>query len=280
MKKLSIITTAAILAVSPVFASTVNILWYTGGAKVTSTAGSYETVINALAVQEANPIFNISGSINTWNITYWTGGAKPVGTFNVLVAAAAAGPWNTNPNYLALTTGVNAASFGDRVMLTGQDADWHLAYTPGPGLFNNPAGFLIDAVNWAGSGTGMGGVFLNTGVEGSIFSGFGTSQIANNIITIPPAYAAFPINAGLTSAGLSGWNDSAHDTFNITDSSKWTAINTTAAGPAITIVSAATAGGGTSSVPDTGSTLAMLLLSVVSFGVIRHFVRGEGAALS
>ena len=47
-------------------------------------------------------------------------------------------------------------------MVTGQDADWHYINCPGPRNFDGPQGFLLDAINWAGSGTGMGAVFLGT----------------------------------------------------------------------------------------------------------------------
>ena len=280
IKKISVATAAAIIALGgPAFGSTVNILWYTGGAEATG-AGTYEAKMNALAAAE-NSAFNVSGSINTWNITYWTGGAKPVGTFNVLVAASREGSWSTFPNYTSLLAGVTGASFGDRVMLTGQDADWHDTFSPGSGSFNGPAGFLIDAINWAGSGTGMGGVLLSTGVEATLFpssTGLGDG-IANDTVNIPAAFATFPINAGLTSAGLSNWGTSAHDEFDGFSTSDWTAINVNGNGNAITLVSKATASGGTS-VPDSGSTFGMLFLALVSCVGIRHMGRRLSPAVS
>jgi hypothetical protein len=63
-------------------AATINVLWYTGGTEV-SGPGTYETDIGNLVGQAAAAPGN-----NTWNLTFWQGGAMPAGTFNVLVAAS------------------------------------------------------------------------------------------------------------------------------------------------------------------------------------------------
>lgn len=239
----------------------INILWYTGGTEA-SGPGTYETAINSLVAQEENPLFNVSGSVNTWNVTFWSGGAMPAGSYNVLVGASHEGSWSAYPDYTALTSSVTSASFGNRVMLTGQDADWHYMNYPGPSAFDGPAGFLIDAINWAGSGTGLGGVFLDTGLEQGMFASIGTNAGGSDTVTIPGAYASFPINTGLSSAGLSNWSESAHQSFQGSDPLLWTAINVmNGDGAPITIVSAATAGGGTGgSVPDATSTAGLVLL--------------------
>jgi len=259
---------ATILCGSIASASNVNILWYTGGTE-TSGPGTYEANINALAAQEQNPGFNVSGSINTWNITYWSGGAMPVGAYNVLVAASKEGSWYTYPNYSALTSSVTASSFGSRVLVSGQDADWHVQNYPGPGSFNGPAGFLIDSINWAASGTGMGGVFLDTGVESSLFSGFTEASSANNTVIIPGAYAAYPINVGLTSAGISNSNTASHTSFYSVDPTQWTSINVGGDGSSVTLVSAQEAGGGTS-VPDAGTTSSLLGLAMLGLAAVRR----------
>lgn len=257
-------------------AATINILWYTGGTEA-SGPGTYEADVNALVAAEENPLFNVSGSVNTWNVTFWTGGAMPTGSFNALVVASPQGGWSTYPDYTSLTSSVTSASFGDRVMLTGQDADWHYMNYPGPSAFDGPAGFLIDAINWAGSGTGMGGLLLADGGSEapstvqfmySMFAGVGSDVGYDNTVNIPSAYASFPINTGLTSAGLSDWSTSAHASFSGYDSTLWTAINVGpdlvgGTGAPITLVSAATASGGTGgSVPDSTSTAGLLFLGL------------------
>jgi len=269
LKFVSLVGAALAMSAMPAFADSVNVLWYTGGTE-SSGPGSYEAGITALVGQEENPLFNTTGSVNTWNVTFWTGGAMPVGSWNVLVAASSIGGWTSYPSYTALTSSVTEASFGSRVMLTGQDADWHYLNYPGPGSFDGPAGFLIDAINWASHGTGMGGVMLDTGLEYSMFSGVGTNVGGSNAVTIPAAYSSFPINKNLTSAGLSSWSTSAHESFVGSNPAKWTAINTeTGTDNPITIVSAATSGGGTT--PDCTSTALLSLLGVGFLATSRRF---------
>ncbi len=252
-------------------AATLDILWYTGG--IVPTGGSYQSFVNNLVTQEENPLFNVSGSVNTWNVTLWTGGAMPSGSFNALVVASREGFWSTGPDYSSLSSAVTAASFGDRVMLTGQDADWHYMNSPGSANFDGPTGFLIDSINWAGSGTGMGGVFLDSGLESTIFTGTGTDLGSNNTVNIPGPDASFPINIGLTSGGLSDWNTSAHQSFSGANTTLWTAINVNGAGVPITLVSAATASGGTGgSVPDSASTGLLAGIGLIALIASRRLV--------
>jgi hypothetical protein len=224
-------------------AATIDILWYTGGVEAFGgTGGTYHGAVSNLEAQEESA-FNVA-SLNNWNITFWDGGAMPSGSFDVLVTASPQGGWSASPEYSSLLGSVSGSSFGDRVLLTGQDADWHYIYGPGASSFDGPAGFLIDAINWAGSGSGMGGVILGAELASDLF---GPSAVdvsgGGNTVIIPGPMASFPINEGLTSAGLSNWNTSAHEAFSF--DSSWTAINLDGAGGAITIVSTATVDGGT-----------------------------------
>lgn len=259
---------------------TVNILWYTGGiASDTSSFATYDSAINNLVTQEENPAFNTSGSVNTWNVTFWDGGAMPSGSYNVLINASPEGFWDTYPTYTDLSSAISSVGassfFGNRVMLTGQDADWHYQNNPGPANFNGPAGFLIDAINWAGSGTGMGGVMLdpNSSGLGGLFTGIGSNAGQNDTVDIPSAFASDPVNLGLTSAGLSDWETSAHETYDGSDSTLWTAINVDGDGNPITIVSAAEVTGGTGgTVPDAGSTALLGGIAFSLIGVCRRWM--------
>ncbi len=284
MKLKSSALIAAFLALEslPVFAGDINILWYTGGVRSDggSAGSSYNDAIMNLVAQEENPLFNVA-SVNTWHVTFWDSGSMPSGSFNVLVGASPQGGWSANPDYsgsspILTSAGSNSAADYGRVMLTGQDADWHYQFGPGPSKFDGPAGFLIDAINWAGSGSGMGGVFLGATGWG-IFSGIGTDVGGDNTVNIPPAFASFPINVGLTSAGLSNWGTSAHTSFEGYNSTMWSGINVgpdlgldSAGNPIpITIVTASEVSGGTSgggsSVPDAASTA---LLIAVGLGLL------------
>lgn len=222
-------------------AGQINVLWYTGGvAANTSNFATYQAAINSLVAAAPSAPGN-----NTWTVTTWNSGAVPVGSFDVLVTTSPQGPWNANPNFAALNTAAPGITLGDRVMLTGQDADWHYINNPGPTNFDGPKGFLLNAINWAGSGNGLGAVFL-----GGIPTGFaaalpGQTQTgtAQESVLIPGAVASFPINTNLTSAGLSNWGTSAHQIYTIQNTTLWTGINTSGASTTnfVTIVSADTA---------------------------------------
>jgi hypothetical protein len=247
---------AALLCAGAANAAPLKVLWYSGGVEDYVAPGDYQTQIGMLASQGAgdpNP--------TSWNITYWDAGSMPAGSFDVMVVASPQGGWSNYPDYTALT-GLTAASFGDRVMFTGQDADWHYLNGPGPVNFDNPRGFLRDSINWAGNGNGMGLVALGqTGLnacgEGGANFGFtGYSTVCNSTedVVIPAAYASFPINQGLTSAGLSNWSTSSHIAFDTLNAALWTGINVDGGMPGqyVTIVTAGTASGDTG-VPEPAS---------------------------
>jgi len=271
-----------------VLASPLNILWYTGGiVSGGSSISDYDTAVNDLAALAPS-----SPGGNTWSVTFWNSGAMPTGSYNALVVASPEGGWSTYPDYSALQTAITGGSviYGNRLMLTGQDADWHYQNSPGPSAFDGPQGFLLDSINWAGSGTGMGLVALGTtglGCDGAPalgLSGYSGECIGTDNVQIPGVYAGFPINTGLSSAGLSNWGTSAHTEFFGLDSTKWTGINVDgsdgcSAAPAtcyVTIVSAATGGGGIgTSVPEPAD-LGMFGLGLLLIGMLWGARRRRG----
>jgi len=254
-KLLGGVALAALATSLPVSAAVINVLWYTGGVQDTSGPSYNQNVLNLAAAAPGAP------GGNTWNVTFWASGAIPAGSFNVLVVASPQGGWSVNPNYASLDASGLAGTFdptAQRLMVTGQDADWHYMNSPGPTNFNGPKGFLLDAINWAGSGTGMGLLALgDVGQARLLINAAGDAAFAETggsteDVRIPAAEASFPINTNLTSAGLSNWGTSAHDTFSISNATIWDGINTNGASTTsfVTIVSAAEAGGGISGVPS------------------------------
>ncbi|MEO7071755.1 MAG: PEP-CTERM sorting domain-containing protein [Rhodanobacter sp.] len=275
---------------SAVLAGPLNILWYTGGiVSGGSSISDYNTAVSNLAA-----LAPTSPGGNTWNITYWNTGAMPTGTFNALVIASPEGGWTTNPDYSALQSAIGGGSvaFGNRLLLTGQDADWHYQNVPGPSAFDGPQGFLLDSINWAGSGTGMGLVALGMdGVSGCSggpalgLTGYTGQCNSSDSVQIPAAYASFPINTGLSSAGLSNWGTSAHAEFSALDPAMWIGINVDGNVPCsagsldcryVTIVSAATGGGGIgTSVPEPAD-LGMFGLGLLLMGGLLGARRRHG----
>jgi hypothetical protein len=270
-QKLTLGLALLLLAAIGLQAATINVLWYTGGVEA-NAPGQYKSTFSALAA--TNP------GGNAWNITYWDSGAMPAGTFNVLVVVSQEGGWSANPNYTALTSSpLTEASFGNRVMITGQDADWHYINGPGSVNFDGPRGFLTDSINWAGSGTGMGAVVLSADLFIAKFGGLGTELGGTEDVRIPAEFTGFPINGGLTSAGLSNWGTSAHSSWTGTDLTKWTPINAnggtcSSSLPSppvasctafVTLVKSAEAGGGTT--PTVPEPLTLVLLGPAFAGL-------------
>lgn len=277
------------LAAIPVYAGTIDVLWYTGGVN----GASYQTDINNLAALAPG-----APGGNTWNVTYWASGAMPAGSFNVLVVASAEGGWGPYPDYTALNSA--ALSFNpaaQRVMITGQDADWHYINYPGGASFDGPQGFLLDSINWAGSGSGMGLVDLGQDGMGGCYGGasistgggFTTVACGTDNVVIPGGVASNPVNTGLTSAGLSNWSTSSHNQYTNL-SSVWDGINidgnysggysgtdatcATATPDAgcvyVTIVSANAVGGTITPTPEPAGLLLLGSAAAVAAGLIRR----------
>jgi len=140
------------------------------------------------------------------------------------------------------------AARGERTFISGSDADVHAIWGDtgrappdstgkkqrvtcskpiSATCWDGALGHLVNAVNWAGSGRGLGIVslvagehpnarwwldpnsFLSAELKGFVtIWGAGTKRENNPVI--PAVAQSYPLNSGLTSKGLSNWNNSFH----------------------------------------------------------------------
>jgi hypothetical protein len=254
-------------------ASIIDVLWASG-------TSAYNEGISALGAGGTDDAVsydpNNDGSLS-WNINFWSEGSIDFGLYDVLVIGssclggtssvcnASNGFFNLGVqpqnNVLTAKTEIEEAR-GTRTFVSGQDADWH--YLNDPSDSADARGFLVNAVNWAASGSGLGIVALTDGHRASVGGGwiadpnsFLASELGSarsvqdsNSVLIPETSIDFPVNEGLTSASLSNWGTSSHTSFNkaALNDSEWLSINDFGilGGPeAVTIVTSSTADGPT-----------------------------------
>lgn len=293
LRKTLVTCAAAVVALvtTAAHAAPIDVLWLDGSA-------TYNAGIGTLAsggTNDASTWDPDSNGSNTWTIDFWSAGTPNFDDYDVLVIGSTCTPGcpssssdgffnlGVDPALVLSHQTELAAARGDRTFVSGQDADWHFL-NDSAGDSANARGFLVNAVNWAASGNGLGIVALADGISSSpngwleAANSFLAADIngardavATDNVTIPGATeAAFPINEGLSSAQLSNWGTSSHTRFlkSDLDPTIWTTINDY--GPntdyAVTIVSTETAGGGTTPIPAPG-TLALFGLALL--GVAR-----------
>lgn len=251
----SILSAALIASLSlPVQANTINVLWYT----YADPASEYRQKFSQLAsIVHTLPQSDGSG----WNLTYWdasSAAAPDFSAYNVLVVesgesfrtgATPGGPLAI-PNYSGILNNRAAieAARGDRTFITAADSDFHALRGDTGNIPDNPSapdgggkcapaltasscwdgalGHSVNAINWAGSGHGLGIVsFLDGEHPGSFWwtnaNSFLHDELAGHVNyagadqnpIINPLQATYPFNSGLTSQGLSDWDNSFHATF-------------------------------------------------------------------
>lgn len=299
-----LVAVLAVLTFNSANAAVIDVLWLSGNT-------NYNNSISTLAAGGTNDAANydpLGDGSNSWNISFWTNGAAvpDLSIFDALVIGSTCyGALNDScsgnngffgldiyaDNILNNKSAIESAR-GSRTFVSGQDADWHFTRDGSSTDRADSRAFLVNAVNWAASGTGLGIVALADGHRVSPGNGWindDDSFLKDEIggaratgdsesVLIPTDSESFPINEGLTSTKLSGWGTSSHTYFdkNSLDTSKWKAINDygVLGGPnAVTIVTASEAGGGTGGpqdIPEPGSIL-LLALSLVLFK--RHNLR-------
>jgi len=194
----------------------INVIWYT----YSPAGGLYQSTISGIA------------AANGWNVTFFSAGDTPNFTqYQVLVTQSwpftyddSGGRVNDYPNYGGILGNQAAISEarGDRTIITGQDVDFHAIFGNNE---DTALQFLINGVNWAGSGNGL-GVFALIDFPGGSFpqwffdpnsflntdlSGTGMTYFSRDDVVL--ANSDHPVNLGLTSDGLSDWGQSYHGYF-------------------------------------------------------------------
>ena len=225
------------------------------------------------------------------NLTIWQAGdpAPTFSDYDVLFIGTADDGFGTGMDPTRLLTAKDEieSARGSRTFLTGQDGEWHYLQDPAD---NGPRGFLINAVNWAASGTGLGIVSMTDGwsstgsqwwLDDDSFlkdelDGY-VSYFQEESVVIPAATSSFPVNEGLTTGGLSNWGVSAHAGF-LTTIPGYLSINDAGSHQdySVTIVSESEAGGPTTpSVPLPASVI-LFGSGLVGFaGVRKRFSRAR-----
>lgn len=234
---LAALSAAALLSAAPAQALEINVLWTAG-------SSSYNADMTTLAATAGSYDPAGDGSLD-WDLTFWdlTGATPDFSLYDVLVIASDDNGFSTGMDGdLLLDDGAAiTAARGERTFVTGQDADWHYQNRPGA-VDDGPRGFIINAVNWAASGAGLGIVSFTDGWSGT-GSNWWTkegsflkseledvvSYFQSDSVQIGAGQDLFPVNEGLTSGGLSNWGTSSHSGFQAL-SPGYTTINFTGAG--------------------------------------------------
>lgn len=237
-------------------ATAIDVLWYT----YANPASEYREKVSQLSTM----VHTIpQGGGSTWNLTYWNANsATPnLSAFDVLViqsgeafrTGAPGGPLAV-PDYSGILSSKAAieTARGERTFITAADADFHtvrgdtgnIADDPNaangggkcvpaitsPDCWDGALGHTVNAINWAGSGNGLGIVsFLDGEHPGSFWwshaDSFLRDALSGKIIytgseqnpVINALQATHVLNTGLTPQGLSDWDNSFHAFFRPVD---------------------------------------------------------------
>ena len=237
--------------VSSAYGATINVLWYSYAHPLSEYKAFYTTLATRGTPHSTG---------DTWNLTFFGPGDPPpnFAAYDVLVIhggegfrTGAPGGENRNPDYSGIFSNKAAieAARGNRTFLTGSDADFHAVRGDsgvcgtGSWCLDGALGMVINAVNWAAAGTGLGIVsFVDGNFPGSFWWENPNSFLANelsgyishgqeNVGIIDAGQATYALNAGLTSAGISGWGYTFHGSF-LSTLPGYTAVVNSAAGAA------------------------------------------------
>lgn len=212
MKRWYLALLGSLLALGPVvsIAQTIDVLWY-----AYSPPGAESQYREKMQDLADNAHTYAPGSGLRWEVTFFgpSDPAPDFSAFDVLVTQSSLFSGDdVDPSYAGILDNREAieAARGSRTLLTGLDPDFHYILDSVP-VDDGPRGTLVNFINWAGSGIGLGIVALdNEDVQWwARTDSFLRDEVLDFIIGdccapqfIPDFAADYPINAGLTDAGL------------------------------------------------------------------------------
>ncbi len=261
-------------------AAAINVLWYTYADPLSEYRGANSGIQGIADLAPSYP----DGSGLAWNLTFFdNNSATPdFSAYDVLVTesgeafrtGAPGGPLAT-PNYAAILNNKAAisAARGDRTFVSGTDADFHAirgdsgncAAFSGCGLWDGARGYLVNMVNWAASGHGLGIVALLDGEFPPLAERWWTQAdsflhdelaghvqyFRDNTPLIPTTADAYYLNDGLTTQGLRDWRNSFHAVFFDVAGYSGTVFSSVMPGVPVSIATAAFASAATTPWPAT-----------------------------
>lgn len=258
-------------------AASINVLWYT----YAHPLSQYRDTTGIHEIANLAPTYP-QGSGLEWNLTFFdnTSPTPDFSAYDVLVTESGEafrtnppGGARATPNYDAILNNNAAitAARGDRTIISGSDADFHAIRGDtglcepfaGCGLWDGARGFLVNMVNWAASGNGLGIVALLDGEFAAVKDRWWVQPnsflhdelaghvryITDNAPVISDEAAAYPLNGGLSSLGLSQWRNSFHAGFVDVPGYTGTVFSSRQPGVALTIATSAFVAAPTSPVP-------------------------------
>ena len=287
----------AVLALVGLFgsahAASINVLWYTYADPLSQYRGASSGINDIASRAPTYP----EGSGLSWNLTFFDNNSitPDFAAYDVLVTESgeafrtgAPGGALATPNYDAILNNQSAisAARGERTIISGTDADFHAirgdtgqcAAFAGCGFWDGARGYLVNMVNWAASGNGLGIVAL---LDGEFIlpiadrwwqkpTSFLHDELAgrvqyfrDNAPVISPEADAYPLNDGLTSLGLSNWRNSFHAGFIDVPGYTGTVFSTLRPGVPVSIATSAFITAPTAPVPLPSALLPLLLSLVV-----------------
>ena len=263
-------------------AETIEVLIYGEGSSMWGDSGQRNDALQEIG-DNAHTYDPWNDGSNVWNVHFWMFG-DPTPDFTRYDVLFIPSLWSSNMDMGRLLAAKDAitAARGTRTFLTGRGAVMsYISPSPGP-VDDGPRGFIINAINWAASGDGLGIVsmsdvaysdpsggffrawwtsqnsFLRDELSGYLSSGY--HQYYGNFqnVFFGPGQDVFPVNEGLTNAGLSWGTFFGNVTGFQTDIPGYTPILFEfpgGAGQAITIVTSGEEAGRTTPVPPSGPAL-------------------------